>query len=130
MKKLFASLVLGTALLVTPGCALFKAHAPIPGAVNSFDSDTYLTLVTAKGVIDQTKLDLANNAFPASFVEYVKKAVNDAVLSYNTADLTYQAYHTAAVAGAVTSTQQAAVTQAVNDLNSKVNAVTAARAGK
>jgi hypothetical protein len=128
MKKLLTSLVLGLALSAT-GCGVFHAHAPVPGAVNSFDSDTYLGLATAKGVIDQTKADLASNAFPASIADKVKSAVNDAVKTYNVADVTYQAYHNAAVQGTSTPAQQAAVTTAVNNLNTSIKAVTAAKAG-
>lgn len=124
----YLALVLSLGLLA--GCSLLHpVTAPIPGSANQFDSDTYLTLVTAKGVIDQTKLDLGNNAFPAAWVPNVKKAVNAAVSAYNVADLTYQEYHTSALAGTATPAQQSAVSSAVNNLNQAVNSVTAAKAG-
>lgn len=127
MNKLLSVLLLSTML---GGCSLMHpATAPIPGAANQFDSDTYLTLVTAKGVIDQTKLDLGNNAFPAAWVPNVKKAVNGAVTAYNVADLTYQEYHTSALAGKATPTQQLAVNSAMNNLNQAVSSVAAAKAG-
>lgn len=128
MKLKFLVLILSLGLAA--GCSLVHpASAPIPGAANTFDSDTYLALVTAKGVIDQTKLDLGNNAFPVGWVVNVKKAVNDAVAAYNVADLTYQQYHTSAIAGQATPAQQAAVSSAVTNLNTAVNSVTAAKAG-
>lgn len=128
MKLKFLAVVLSLGLMA--GCSLtHPVQAPIPGAANQFDSDTYLTLVTAKGVIDQTKLDLGNNAFPVAWVPNVKKAVNGAVTAYNVADLTYQQYHTSALAGTETSAQQAAVSSAVSNLNQAVVSVTAAKAG-
>lgn len=128
MKKLTLALIL-CVMGLTAACANRPASAPIPGAVNSFDSDTYLTLVTAKGIIDQVKVDLANNAFPAAWVANIKKAVNGAITAYNVADLSYQSYHAAALAGQATPAQQAAVGSAVTNLNSAVSSITAAKAG-
>jgi hypothetical protein len=124
MKKILFSLILGTAL-VTTGCGVFHASAPVPGSVNQFDSDTYLSLVSAKAVIDQTKTDLANGAFPASITANVKKAVNDAVNAYNVADVAWQQYHTSA-----TPAGQSVVTSAMGNLQTAVNSVTNAKAGK
>ena len=126
MKKIVLFLALSL-VSFAPGC--FKASAPIPGSANAFDSNTYLSLVTAKGVIDQAKADLAASAFPPAIAAKVKTAVNDAVNAYNIADLTYQQYHTAAIANAATVAQQVATTSAVNNLQTEVANVTAAKAG-
>jgi PBP1b-binding outer membrane lipoprotein LpoB len=111
--------------LVLAGCV--KNSATIPGAANQFDQQSYLSLVTAKSVIDSAKADLTANSFPASTVAAVKAAVNDAVTAYNAADVSYQAYHAAALAGTATAAQQANVTSAINTLNQKTAAVTAAK---
>jgi len=124
-----ARITLALALcLAFAGCGL-KAQAPIPGAVNQFDSDTYLTLSTAKGAIDQAKAELTANAFSGTVATNVKTAINVAVSTYNTADITYQAYHQAALAGTATATQQTAVTAALANLNTAVTSITTAKVG-
>jgi hypothetical protein len=62
-------------------------------------------------------------------VPNIKKAVNGAITAYNVADLSYQSYHAAALAGQATPAQQAAVGSAVTNLNSAVSSITAAKAG-
>jgi hypothetical protein len=128
MRKTLVALIVACCLATT-ACTT-NVRAPIPGAVNQFDSDTYLSLVTAKGVIDQTKADLAAGSFPVNITPIVKQSVNDAVQAYNVADTAYQAYHAEALAGSATVAQQNAVSQKVSDLNTAVSKVTAAKAGK
>lgn len=128
MKTLALSLALSLALLT--GCHKNVVQAPIPGAVNQFDSDTYVSLATAKGAIDQAKVEYANNAFPASVAPKIKEAINYAVATYNIADTTYQAYHVAAVAGSATPAQQQAVSNAVSNMNGAVTGITSAKGGK
>jgi hypothetical protein len=131
MNKFVTSLILSIALLATSGCSLLHpVVVNVPGQVNTFDGTAYLTLVTAKGVIDQAKLDVVNGVFPVNLVSNIKVAINDAVNAYNVADQAYQAYHTAAVAGTATSLQQSTVTVDVNFLSGQINALTAAKAGK
>jgi hypothetical protein len=129
---LVLSLVLGFGgLIVTTGCMNRPATAQIvPGVVNQFDSDTYLALVTSKGVIDQTKVDLTNNTFPANWVSNIKTTVNDLVIAYNTADTAYTAYHIALLAGTATLEQQQAVQSTVDTMNQKVVAVSSAKVGQ
>src|ERR1700693_800702 len=124
MSKLIPSLILAVALT---GCGARPIH---PGAANKFDSDSYDAVVVAHSVIETTKTDLANNAFPASIAGNVKTALNDLVKGYNTADSAYQAYHSAALAGTATVAQSNAVTAALNDVNTKTAALTAAKAAK
>ena len=109
------------------GCA---AHVTHPGAANKFDSDSYDAVLVAHSVIETTKADLANGAFPASIAGNVKTALNDLIAGYNAADKAYQSYHNAALAGTATTAQSNAVTSAISDLNAKTAALTAAKAGK
>lgn len=116
-------------LLIAVGCAK-TVRAPIPGAANQFDSDTYTSLVTAKGVIDQAKAELSAGSFSAGVAAKVKEAVNYAVAAYNTANVTYVAYHNAALAGQATSAQQQAVSSSMSNLNTAVSNVTTAKAAQ
>lgn len=113
--------------LLLAGCAAAKIH---PGSPNLFDSTTYDSLIVTHSVIESTKTDLANSAFPASTVPNIKKALNDLVTAYNAADTTYQAYHTSALAGTATAAQQSAVQNALNNVNTATSALTAAKAAK
>jgi hypothetical protein len=116
--------------MLVPGCSLLKPVViNVPGQVNTFDGTVYLTLVTAKNVIDQAKLDLVNGVFPVNIVSNVKVAVNDSVNAYNVADQAYQAYHTAALSGTATTVQQTTVTNDINTLNIKIATITVAKAG-
>lgn len=112
------------------GCANRAAQAPIPGAVNQFDSDTYLSLITAQAVIDQTKADLANGTFSPSVVSAVKTATNKASIAYNAALAAYTAYHLAVSAGTATTAQQQTAQSAVNTLNVSVGQIATVKAGK
>src|SRR5208283_993459 len=81
MKKLMAIVLLG---VVLAGCA---AKKPVVGSANQFDSDSYLTLVTA--------------------------ALNGLITAYDVANPVYVAYHNAALAGQATAAQQSAVTSSL-----------------
>lgn len=113
--------------LTLAGCAARPIH---PGAANRFDSTTYDTLVTSKSVIDTTKTDLANNAFPAAVAANVKTAVNGLVVAYNTLDTAYQAYHKAALSGSATQAQTDAVNSASASVVSATQALTNAKGAK
>jgi hypothetical protein len=115
------------AVLLLAGCAARVVH---PGAANKFDSDAYDAVLVAHSVIETTKTDLANNAFPASIAGNVKTALNDLIKGYNIADTTYQTFHQAAVAGKATAAQQTGLTNALNDLSAQTAALTAAKVGK
>jgi hypothetical protein len=118
--------VLALALALT-GCA---AHVIHPGSANKFDSDAYDAVLVAHSVIETTKTDLANNAFPASIAGNVKTALNDLVTGYNAADAAYQAYHNAALAGTATTAQSTSLSNALTDVQNKTTALTSAKAGK
>jgi hypothetical protein len=104
--------------------------APVPGSANSFDSASYLTLVTTDSVIQSTKADLTNDAFPASIAGQVKTALNDLIKGYNVANTTYQSYHLAAMAGTATVAQSNAVTSTLADVQTKTSALTSAKAAQ
>lgn len=115
------------AVLLLAGCAARPIH---PGAANSFDSKSYDAVLVAHSVIETTKADLTNNAFPASIAGQVKTALNDLIKGYDIADTAFQTYHQAALAGKATTAQSAAVSSALTDLQTKSAALTAAKAVK
>jgi hypothetical protein len=124
MKRLFPTLAL---VLLLSGCA---AHVIHPGSANKFDSDAYDSVLIAHSVIETTKTDLANNAFPASIAGNVKTALNDLIKAYDVADKAYIAYHNAALAGTATAAQSTAVTNSLTTVNTSTTALTAAKVGK
>ena len=129
MRKAVLASCLSVILLIG-GCSVLKGtNASVSGAANSFDSTSYLTLVTTDSVIQTTKTDFANNAFPANIAGNVKTALNDLIQSYNVANVTYQAYHTAALANTATAAQQTAVSSALATVQTKTAALTTAKAG-
>jgi hypothetical protein len=124
MKRI--ALVLGLCLALG-GCAARPLH---PGAANSYDSNAYDALLVAHSVIETTKTDLANNAFPAAISGNIKTALNDLIRGYDVAQTAYTTYHSAAVVGTATPAQSTALTNALNDVNSKTAALTAAKKAK
>jgi hypothetical protein len=120
--------VLLLAAVFCGGC-LHKVQAPIPGAANQFDSDSYLTLVTTDSVIQATKQAITNNQFPQNILRNVAIALNDLTSAYDAADASYRVYHAAAVAGNPTVDQQADLTNKLNAVQTKTAALTAAKAG-
>ena len=122
--KLLATMVI---CAVLTGCS--QNPKPVVGAANQFDSDSYLTLVTADSVIQQTKAALAANSFPASIVGNVKTALNGLITAYDVADTTYIAYHTAALAGTATPQQQAAVTSSLTSVQAATTTLVTAKGG-
>jgi hypothetical protein len=121
MKRWLAVAALGLALA---GCAARPIH---PGAVNVADSVAYDSLVTTKAVIDQTKADLAANAFPAKDVPTIKKALNDLIGAYNTLDTSLTIYHNSFSAGTATQAQADAVTNASAAIKGAVNTLTSVK---
>lgn len=113
---------------VIGGCAK-TVTVPIPGSANTFDSSSYLTLVTTDNVIQTAKADLAAGKFPASISGNVKTALNDLIQSYNVANIAYQAYHTAAMANQATPAQATAVTNSLNNVQTATTTLIAAKAG-
>lgn len=109
-----------------------QAYVVHPGAVNTFDSQTYDVLVTAHAAIEATKTQIASGAFSGTVLRDVSIGLNTLVDAYNLAETTYLAYHAAASATPPTATvaqanqlqgQTAGIPQLVANLN-------AAKAGK
>jgi hypothetical protein len=114
-------------LMVSMGaCA---AHVNHPGTANTFDSDSYDTLLVTDSVIQSTKADYAAGTVPAAIMPQVKTALNDLIRAYDAADVVYIAYHNAAMAGSATTAQQSAVASALATVGQKTAALTSAKAG-
>jgi hypothetical protein len=106
------------------------AHVIHPGAANQYDSDSYDAVLVAHSVIETTKTDLANGAFPASIAGNVKIALNDLITAYDVAQKAYVIYHNAALAGTATAAQSNALTADLTVINTKTSALTSAKAAK
>lgn len=115
------------AVVLMSGCA---AHVNHPGSANTFDSDTYDTLLVTNATITQTKVELTQGAFSADQVPLVKTALNTLITAYDEADTVYIVYHTAALAGTATTDQQTAVTAAITKVNSAASALVSVRGAK
>jgi hypothetical protein len=113
MTKLIGTFVLAVML----GCAAHTVKAPVPGALNSFDADSYQTLMTAQATLNSLKSTAATT--PS-----LKPILNQAISSYDVAETAWQAYHAAA-----STATQAALTTSLSDLNTKVSTLQAAAAG-
>jgi len=121
MRRMVTVVLLAVALL-TPLSACHKAvtAAPVPGAVNTFDSTIYRALMDAQAAINSFKSDVA--AGNVTETPALKTALNQAITDYNAANMLWQAYHTAA--GTTSSAPvQAAVTQLQTDVNNLVGSV-------
>jgi hypothetical protein len=131
MNKFLVASVLGLALVAEVGCLKNGAgnQVAIPGAANVADSDMYLSLVTTDSVIQSTKVDLANNSFPAAWVAGIKKALNSTIQAYDVANVSYQAYHALAVQNKATAQQLSSAQQLVGAAQNSVVALTAAKTG-
>lgn len=90
MKRIILACV-----LILGGC---KATVPVPGALNSFDSTAYTTLLTVQAAIEAAK--------PLATTATTKKLINDAIAAYDTAEAGYLAYHAAAANSTSTPAQQ------------------------
>lgn len=101
------------ALLIT-GCQV-KANTTLPpGALNTFDADSYRVLSDAHAVVQSIHDDAA--AGKVTLTEGQKALVNHVISDDNTADHLYQAYH-ASGAGDTTALSQA-IQALVGDLAS------------
>jgi hypothetical protein len=105
--------------LGSSGCS--KNAVAHPNQVNTFDGETYDTLIAIHAGIEQAKTELSNNTIPKAIVPGFKQALNGLVIAYNVANTSYQSYHKAAVAGTATPQMQA-------DVQAKRDAAVAAQA--
>ena len=111
MKKAHVFLL---TLVLMAGCAK-KVTAPLPGAINSFDSLSYQTLMDAQAAINAVKDDIAANKFTPTPTQ--KTVLNQAIGGYHIAQAAWQAYHS----GATSDT--AGLTSAINQLVADVAAL-------
>lgn len=125
MKKLIAILALSLVLVVASGCM----NKPVVGSANQFDSNSYLTLVTADSTIQATKAALTAGQFPVNIVGNVKTALNALITAYDVANPAYIAYHNAAIAGQATPAQQQAVTSQLAAVQSATATLVTAKGG-
>lgn len=97
--KILLSTVLAGAMLLT-GCTHQPAQAPVPGALNTFDSNAYQALRTAHGIASslsaQSCTNNGNKAGCRTFTANEKSVINQFITDLNTADVTYTAYHNGA----------------------------------
>lgn len=105
----FKSLVLAAALcLPLAGCANRQpVSAPIPGAINAFDSNAFQTLATTHAFVVSVKSH-ADTLTPTE-----KAILNQLIVDLNTADAVYKVYHNA---GAPVS-QESNVSAALSKVN-------------
>ena len=121
-------LLLGVLCLGSSGCQN-KAYVNHPGSANTFDSQSYDALNVANSLIVATKADLASNKFTAPVAHDVATALNNLITAYDAANTSYQVYHTAALAGNATSTQQADVQNKLAVVASATSALTTVKGG-
>jgi hypothetical protein len=122
-RRITSLLALGLAIGWVTGCA--KATAPTPppppldGAANQFDSDSYKTLVAVQATLNS--LNTSYKANPTGLAS-LKPTLDQAASDYNIAEALWQAYHSAALSGMASTTQQTALstslTKVQNDLAS------------
>lgn len=110
------------------GCAA-KNYQVHPGAANTFDSQSYDTLLVTNSVIESTKADLAANKFPAAITGNIKTALNGLINAYNAADSAYLIYHAAAIQGGASQAQITNLNAAITNVNSATTTLTQAKAG-
>lgn len=126
MKRLLA---LPFLLCLTLGSCKTAAYVNHPGSYNTFDSQSYDTLIVTHSVIESTKADLAANKFPAQIAGAVKTALNNLITAYDVADSSYLVYHAAAAAGTATAAQQTTVATNLSNVNASTMNLTTAKAG-
>lgn len=109
MRKAAMLAILAAVMSVGLGCHKAVASAPVPGAVNTFDSTTYRALMDAQAAINSLKGDIA--AGKLAETPAMKTALNQAITDYNTADALWQTYHSSA-----STAQEPALQAAINKL--------------
>lgn len=110
VKLFFVVLALAAAM----GCAR-KVAAPLPGAINSFDSISYVTLMDTQAAINAVKDDVAAGKITLSPTQ--KTVLNQAIQDYDIAQASWQAYHSGATG------DTAGLTAAINQIVADVAAI-------
>ena len=106
-------------LTLTVACATATKPTTLPpGAINTFDADSYITLMGAQAVINSVKADIGK--LPPG----AKPILNQAIASYNVAEAAWQAYHSGA------NGNTAALTTALTQVSADVAALLTTIRGK
>jgi hypothetical protein len=109
-------LLLTLTLAAGLGCAAkTTVTAPIPGAINSFDSVSYQTLMDAQAAINAVKADVA--AGKVTLTATQKTVLNQAIQDYDLAQAAWQAYHAGSTSNTV------ALTSAINQIVADIAAL-------
>src|SRR5262249_9031889 len=134
MKKILVLIA-----FVLAACAARPIH---PGTANRFDSSVYDGILTAHSVIESTKTEFANGAFPPDVQPRVKSAVIALIPVYNDTDVLYcnppadakptdscaaSSYHAQDMAGQTTPATDAAMQAKLTSMNSAVTALATAK---
>lgn len=98
------AVVVAALILILAACATTNTAPSHPGAINSFDSTAYDTLITVQASINQAKTLIGG--FPQ-----FKADLNAAISVYNTTLAAYKIYHTGGSATATTASTTALQTQ-------------------
>lgn len=108
MKRHLSLALMAVLCLLLAACSMStKPKTLPPGAINSFDAESYLSLMGAQAVLNSVKADIAKLPPEA------KPALNTAIQSYNVAEAAWQAYHAGKTNDPAALT--AALTRAVTD---------------
>jgi hypothetical protein len=123
---LWICMIVITGALLLAGCA-HQAAAPLPpGALNTFDADSYRTLSDGHAAIQSIQQDVSAGKVTLGDTE--RTVLNKAITDVNAADHLYKLYH-ANGAGDTTALSQA-IQQVVGDLAALSTAFPAPAAAK
>lgn len=110
-------------ILLLVGCAnQSKPQTLPPGALNSFDANSYVTLMGIQAALNSAKADYEAGRYPQS--PQAKQALNAAISAYNVAEAAWQAEH------AGTGNPSAVTTAAMQATTAVVNFITIVTGGK
>ncbi len=113
--SVFLALPLMLGGCLRPATTTTAPAALAPGAVNSFDQTSYATLMTAQATYNSL---LASYKANPTVLAALKAPMDDAATTINVAEVAWQTYHAAALAGTSTTAQQTAVTTSLTTAQS------------
>lgn len=85
--RLAAALMLALCMVTLAGCQHSTKTLP-PGAINTFDADSYNTLITCQAAINSAVAQFGADKKAIPFID-------DSIASFNTAIAAYKTYHNA-----------------------------------
>jgi len=116
MRKALLTLLVLAPIGCKPATSTTPPAALVPGALNSFDQTSYTALMAAQASLNS--LDTSYEENPTALAS-LKPILDQASTDYNIAELAWQTYHAAA-----TTANQAAVTNALNNVQSDLSKAT------